>query len=136
MRPTFAILLLLALGAFAAGKPDRIDPTEEKPAPPLPANVIEAWKNAGAEVIWKERAPFGNGQYHDGKQDKRKDLTVFNFQKWEAGMLDSLPVPEQPFGLAFNGSAVSVAKLNELARFKTLSDLSLFSTGLADDDLK
>jgi hypothetical protein len=113
----------------------------EQGAPPmplkeLPEEVVEAWKEAGAEVGWVggrkgsgvslfREKPFGAG-----------DLPAFRISAWKRGVLEALPVPTVPFALDLSSSKVTDAGLTELAGLKSLKRLNLGDTKVTDAGLK
>ena len=99
--------------------PQPQQPDESGEAKPLPADVVKAWTNAGAEVGWMDA---------DGRFDTfaaRWNFPAFKFREWKDGVIAMLPLPDAPFGLSLSNTRVTDERLKELARFRNLTTLAL-----------
>src|SRR5688572_25115314 len=119
-RLTLWWLLTVALSAclFADAAP-----AQGPAAPtPLPKEVVDAWRKAGATVQQPRAA---------------NDVPEFSFRAWRDGILADLPVPQQAFGLT-TPSSINVTDdgLKGLGRFTTLQALNLYGTNVTDVGLK
>jgi hypothetical protein len=119
-----AAACLLVVGASLVGF--GAAPAEpDKPAGPLPAEVVAAWKAAGAQVGWMKGPVFRAG-------DKGKAGEVpafrFNFGTLQAGVLDKVPPPPEGFGLWIRGSDDDALK--GLSGLKSLRHLAAGSKAL------
>src|SRR5262245_38112756 len=119
-----ALMTALAGAAFGGPPPDR--------PRPLPKDIVTAWKDAGARVVWFRVTEFGYLDHYDEKQEKAGDLAGFNlyYFRWKKGLIAKLPAPETPFGLDFGGTSLldPAPQLAELASLKNLHSLSLNNT--------
>ena len=120
---------------------------ESEPAPepepkPLPPEMRAAWHEAGAQAGWMgdfvEVFTTGNTLFLPGDKPRGKvpAFRPYAASHWPAGHLDSLPAPEQAFGLQMNDRLMGVASLQDLARFKKLRWLNLGDTFVTDEKLK
>src|SRR5262249_32826904 len=119
--PAMVAVLVVAPGNLTgcAGQPDRAAPN------PLPADLVAAWKTAGAEVGWM---PGGFlSQFSQEKQGRPGPLPAFRFRHVELkeGSLGKLPAPEAPFGLCLEHTKLGNAVLKELASLKQVERLQL-----------
>jgi Leucine-rich repeat (LRR) protein len=105
-------------------------------AKPLPEAIVAAWKKAGAEVCWIRVGKFGSMRSLPEKEGVAYDLPALRFSAWKAGVLATLPAPEEAFALFLNGTHVTDAGLKELAGLKGLKTLSLRGTHVTDAGLK
>src|SRR5579884_773521 len=86
---------------------------ERKPETPLPANVVAAWKAAGAEVGW---AKYGMVDFHLDGEVLKGEIPTFRFDKWPEGRLAKLlPPPRRAFGLCLFSTTVTDTGLAQLA---------------------
>jgi hypothetical protein len=100
--------LLVALVALAtcSGLGGAADPKDKGDAPkPLPADVVKAWKDAGANLIWLRPAWLHGFEerWDFFERDKRDpgDLPGFGIELKEA-LLAKLPAPDTAFALYVN----------------------------------
>ena len=115
-------------------------PAQEKKAEGLPADVVAAWKEAGAEVGWMgpSRRPFGLLEFTARREELAASRVVpaFRIYVWREGMLAKLPSPARAFGLDLTHSGMTDAGLKELAPLKQLASLGLGFTKVTDAGLK
>jgi hypothetical protein len=117
------VLQLAAAGTGRAAAP----PGKTQPPTRLPADLVKAWKAAGAEVgwlrmqEWSSSYPFfqthGYVWFVSEKDSQAGDLPAFRFRVWQAGRLADLPVPRTNFGLFLGSSKVTDVGLKEVAQF-------------------
>src|SRR5947208_14006500 len=118
-----AVLTSCALGAVAA-QPDN----KNAPTPP-PPGIVQAWREAGAEMGWMNDVPPRTGTYRfwESWRDKAEpgSIPAFHFLDRDAGgAVVNLPDPGTPFGLDFHCGFYAGVALKELARFKRLPSLN------------
>ncbi len=126
-----AMLATCGLSGFADPPPAKNDPPK-----PLPKEIVEAWKKAGAEVGWMRVNKFGSLEFLPVKEGKLGDLPAFRFSRWQEGRLAKLSAPAAAFGLDLRGAQVTGAGLKELAGFKSLQTLGLHGIRVTDAGLK
>lgn len=99
--------------------------------------VIQAWRDAGAEVRWVTTSGLWDDKPTPGCQ------VGFRFHGWVQGRLGDLPAPEGPFHLDVSfpwpgDESAGVAKeitdggLKELVKFRNLRSLDVFSKSVTD----
>jgi len=102
----------------------------------LPAEVVAAWKKAGAMVGWMgAHSQFAAGESFTTKREglqAARAVPAFRISEWRAGMLAKLPAPARAFGLFLRFSGVTDAGLKELAGLKQLTTLNLLGTQVTD----
>ena len=115
---------------------------------PLPPDVVKAWQNKGAEVVWMRRLDWGVLGAFPENERGAGSLPAFGFPgpRYRAGsppmlflaqvVLTGLPDPGVPFGLSLVSTQVTDEQLKELAGLKSLQSLSLGQTNVADMGLK
>jgi hypothetical protein len=142
-----AALALLAGGRLSVGA--GAAPAKKSDAPkPLPPDIVRAWQNKGAEVVWMRLHEAGYLEILDEKEARAGALPVFQFRapRTSGGfppklyltevVLTGLPDPGMPFGLALGHTKVTDEGLRELARLKSLQSLHLYSADVTDAGLK
>src|SRR5262245_26741747 len=101
-----AVLTSCGLDAFAGGG------AEKKGVPgPLPAEIVKAWTDAGAEVGWMRLNQNGVFLFQD--KGEPGAMPAFRFSQWNQGVLGKLPDPGAAFGLGLNGTKVTDEGLKE-----------------------
>src|SRR5262245_40517637 len=124
--PGMAALAMLLTCGFS-GFADQ--PPAKKDAPkPLPKEIIEAWKTAGAEIGWIRVDKYGWAYFVPEENGVAGDLAAFRFSVWKQGTLEKLPAPAAAFGLDLGLTQATDTGLKELARLKNLHSLNLAST--------
>jgi len=133
-RWTRFLLLFFALGVATRPGASLAQKPAKAPTRPVPM-LIAAWEKAGADFGWMRLEPEGvvdlgpsgfldPGRFPDWRSGRDKpapgDLPAFWFDRFRTGKLKSLPMPETPFGLLFNGAKVTNTNLKELAGMKQL----------------
>ena len=115
---------------------------------PLPPDVVKAWQNKGAEVVWMRLHEAGYLEIFRENEARAGALPVFQFPapRTSGGsppklyltevVLTGLPDPGMPFGLSLGHTKVTDAGLKELAGLKSLQSLYLYSTDVTDAGLK
>jgi hypothetical protein len=134
-RPSFVMLAVLAssLGVFTARG-------DQKDAPgPLTPEVVQAWRDAGAEVGWMIHLPPRESSYRFWSPWREtgdaQSLPAFRFPQRDR--LAQLPDPGTPFGLDLHCGFAGRFGPKELSGFKNLRALNLGgSQRLMDADLK
>ena len=104
---------------------------------PLPAELVAAWKEAGARVGWMSSASPVL-LFREGGDGKKGEIPAFRVQirEWTPGMLASLPQPQTAFGLDLGTSRITNAGLKELAGLKNLQMLGLFLLGTWEQQMR
>jgi internalin A len=121
---------------FVAVAPTLAVEQNQRPSP-LSAEVVAAWREAGAQVGWVGRNTGFYPEFRLGVEGKAGEVPTFAFGRaWKAGVLAKLPPPEHPFGLLLSHANVTDAGLKELAGFKSLQNLILYETKVTDAGLK
>ena len=141
-----SLLATCALGGCSdhpAAKSDPLTTELDPPAAkndqpkPLPKEIVEAWKAAGAVVGWMQLDDFGRSQWLPEGNGVAGALPVFSFPSWPEGQLAKLPVPAAPFGLYLESpKGLTDAGLKELTGLKDLQELTLLSREVTDAGLK
>src|SRR4029079_15397841 len=88
----------------------------------LPAAVVAAWTQAGAEEGWTRWHGFVDFQAAaQGRKSEESDLLfpnwevpAFEFLRWTDGVVSKLPQPECPFGLSLFRTELSDAGVGDL----------------------
>jgi hypothetical protein len=128
----------------AEGNTRNENPGGSSDAPgPLPKEIIDAWKAAGAKVGWLRTKRFGfrSRQFVFHEVDAEQpaapgDVPAFQLMRWKAGQIGKLPAPTAAFGLVLSRAEVTDAALKELAGLKKLQRLDLSFTQVTDAGLK
>src|SRR5437899_2260593 len=102
MKPLRAIMLAAAF--LPAHVPTA---AAQQSATALPADVVDAWTNAGARFGWMGVSRYGAPVFRDsfGGTGKTGELPGFRFLVWKG--VGGLPQPPRPFGLYVHGSNLS-----------------------------
>ena len=128
MRGACTLALAASLVGFASA-------SAQQPKPPssLPADIVDAWENAGAKAGWMD-LQFRS----DGDEGKLGEIPAFQFKDFRPGVFARLPEPGHEFGLSFFClcSHMTDARLKELAELKFLETLDLGCTHVTDAGLK
>jgi len=111
-------------------------PAKNTPPKPLPKEIAQAWKDAGAEVGWMRADKFGLLQLVSKKEGVAGDLPAFKFAAWKDGLVPKLPAPPGAFGLYLFGSKIRDTGLKDLAGLKGLQGLSLRMNEVTDAGLR
>jgi internalin A len=111
-------------------------PAQKAPPKPLPKEIVEAWKEAGADVGWMRADKFGLLKLLLKKEGLDGDLPAFGFSAWKDGLLPKLPAPAAAFGLNLFGCKVRDVGLKDLAGLKNLRALNLRFNQVSDAGLK
>ncbi len=128
------------LGAFVDASADK----SEAPKP-LPPEIVQTWRDAGANVGWMDMDLYFNRHIFAAEGDARSrgewydptsGMPVFQFSEWQEGVLGKLPDPGAPFGLCLNLTKMTDSGLKELAGLKSLQALYLAETQVTDAGLK
>ena len=110
---------------------------QEKDQPPgeLSAEVVAAWKKAGAKIGWlgRDRHPDHFEGANDGllftnylaDVHAAGAVPAFRLESWDAGILAKLPAPERVFGLELTQTKELEGELKGASRFKKLALLRL-----------
>ncbi len=140
MKAYLAVLIVLGL------QMSPLPAADMKVAPkPLPPEIVQAWRDAGANVGWMNMNLYLNRHIFAAEDDARSPrewwdrtsrMPVFQFTVWEEGVLARLPDPGAPFGLCLNSTKMTDAGLKELAGLKSLQALYLAGTPVTDAGLK
>lgn len=99
--------------------------------------VIQAWKDAGAEVRWVATSGLWDDKPTPGCR------VGFRFHGWVQGRFDDLPAPEAPFHLDVSfpwpgdeskgvAQEITDGGLKELGKFQNLRSLDVFGKGVTD----
>lgn len=121
--------LALVAGQFGfAGQPDKKDLPKPQP---LPADIVKAWKDAGATVGWMKVEESGILSFVE--EPEAGALPAFRFLQWKDGVVAKLPVPKASFGLYLSKTELMDAGLKELASLKNLGSLCLCETMVTVD---
>ncbi len=132
-------MTLLVAGWVMASLTMAQDVEPKSESKPLPARIVKAWEEAGADVVWIALSNVGYLQFHGGKDLAGWDgppVPAFRFKDWPAKGLEGLPVPAQPFGLCLFDTEMGDKGLATLARLKAVSLLRLDGTKVTDEGLK
>src|SRR5262245_10135160 len=132
------VLVLLLCGLTGLILPPAVAAPAPQPPqhPPLPAKLVAAWQQAGAQVGWYGINTIDWWVFQAEKEGLTEALPAFRFEKWSAGLIGSLPAPETPFGLVLSRTEVTDAGLEELAGLTTLRALGLAGTEVTDVGLQ
>src|SRR5262249_3245991 len=109
---------------------------------PLPAEIVKAWRDAGADVGWMKDVPPRLGTYEIWEPWREKGeagaIPAFRFPEKNAdGVVAKLPDPGTAFGLDFHCGFFAGVTLKELAKLKNLQSLCIGGVqGKAYADLK
>lgn len=110
---------------------------------PLPMEIVDAWKAAGAKVGWLRIKQLGFRsrqfvfhEFEAGQPAAPGDVPAFHLVRWQTGQLAKLPAPTAAFGLFLFRAEVTDAALKELAGLKRLQRLDLTLTQVTDAGLK
>ncbi len=103
---------------------------------PLPAQIVAAWKKAGAEVGWVSVESSSWITFLSEKQGVAGAIPAFRFSSWKAGVFAALPAPPAAFSLDLSLTRVTDAGMRELAGLNGLQDLRLALTQVTDAGLK
>src|SRR5882724_6972841 len=126
-----AVLATCGLSAATAQPAGKTDPPN-----PLPKEIVEAWKEAGAQAGWMRADRFGLLEMLPQNKGRAGDLPAFKLAAWKDGLLAKLPVPASGFGLDLFGSQVKDSGLQDLAGLKSLQALNLRFNFISDAGLK
>lgn len=107
-------------------------------------DVVKAWEQAGAEVLWIVHGDDGqitrrtrppSSVFADLKAvgSVPRYMPGFTISNWRDGMTADLPVPKVGFGLDLYSSGISDTGLKELARFDTLQSLNFYQGRITDE---
>lgn len=125
MRSLVLALLLFGNQSLSAEQPD------SKAIPkPLPEKIVKAWKEAGAVAGWMKVQDSGVLAFSEKPEPGA--IPAFRFTKWKDGVVPKLPTPDAPFGIDLAKTDVEDTGLKELAKFKTLTSLTLCETKVTD----
>jgi uncharacterized protein YceK len=144
-----AVLAGCGVGWCSQAPAPKTQEADNKDAPkPLPPDVVTAWQNQGARVIWMrlhENVYLPDGCFlREGgflqvlrqNEGSAGALPAFQLRVWNEKVLASLPGTGTPFGLSLANTQMTDAGLNELAGVKSLQALDLAGTGVTDAGLK
>ena len=111
---TCAILVLLTgivlTGCRAESIDDTAGPADANNMPkPLPQEVVDAWKQAGAEVGLHGIADDGEIVFWTEGEPTADMLPGFHINGWKEGVVSDLPDPGAPFALSIKFSDVTDA---------------------------
>lgn len=96
---------------------------------PLPANVVAAWKEAGAEVVWMGRhRRYGNLEMTHQYENLNGAMPGFYVPVWRPGMFARLPAPTKLFGLCLASAKLTDTDLKEVVAMQNLAALSSTET--------
>jgi hypothetical protein len=109
---------------------------QQESALPLPAELVAAWKEAGANVGWMATKRNGLPEFREGIEGKPGEVPAFQFKTWTDGVVNKLPQPQCAFGLSLWHTQVTDAGLKEFAGLKWLQTLDLGSTQVTDAGLR
>lgn len=128
--------LLLAAVFVVLSAPTQAD--EPKEPKPLPKDVTDAWKKAGAEVGWYDQTRYGATHFAVRNASNPGEIPAFRLKEWTAGTLPKLPQPDAPFmlDLVSVSSKVTDDTLGDIAGFKNLRALSLIGTSVTEKGIK
>ena len=138
--------------AVKQGNPNNAQPGDQankaNQVQELPAELVAAWKKAGARVGWMSADQLVL-KFREGAEGKKGEVPAFRFPRWTAGVVAKLPQPQTAFGLDVqpdagngrgpegagrieelcnrwtSGTQVTDAGLKELAGLKSLQSLDL-----------
>ncbi len=133
-RHRFVTLIFMA----ALVGPALGDERAPKGAKPLPAEILQAWTDAGAEVRWIPKRPILRvlDSWPDDREGEGELIPEFGFSTWDGEALEKLPDPGMPFGLSLFITRVTDVDLKALGRLKSLRAPDLRSTEITDAGLK
>jgi hypothetical protein len=141
-RNPVVFVVFVVFASCGLGPATGADP-ENKDAPkPLSAEILKAWRDAGADTGWMKDIPPELGVYDFAEPWREKGekgaIPAFRFPTKDAdGVLAKLPDPGTAFGLDFHCGFYAGVTLNELAKLKNLQSLCIGGVqGKAYADLK
>ena len=90
------------------GNPNNAKPGDQaadkaNQVPELSAELVAAWKKAGAQVGWMS-ADRLDRFFRQEKEGKKGEVPAFRFSEWPAGVVAKLPQPQTPFSLVIESS--------------------------------
>jgi hypothetical protein len=133
MRTGLAIYLGIVMLALASAV---VVGGQQQPRP-LDAKVAQAWREAGAKIGWMVEYEDGTWLFFEERpSNKKRILPALQIDSWRAGVIEKLPRPEVPFGLALLFTDFPDAGLKELAQLSHLEILDLLETRLTEAGLK
>jgi internalin A len=130
---TLALLAACGLGVLAAAEVDR------KSAPkPLPPEIDNAWRDAGARVGWMIDTPpqtAGGYEYWHPFREKVEieAILAFRLLREQEDVLATLPDPGVAFGLDLHCWSGDVAECKKFARLTSLHSLNIGGSLLLTD---
>jgi hypothetical protein len=124
------LAVLAVLASFGLGTVTSADPEIKDTPRPLPAEIVKAWRDAGADVGWMKDVPPRLGTYNFWEPWREKGeagaIPAFRFPEKKAdGVLTKLPDPGTAFGLDFHCGFYAGVTLKELAKLKHLQSLCI-----------
>jgi Leucine-rich repeat (LRR) protein len=131
MRVQMVVVLLLVLGGSTSVAQA---PKKELPKP-LPENLLNAWKEAGAQFAWSDVKMSTLLGVTDKPEPGAIPIFIFDNHRKE-GVVAKLPIPDAPFGILFVNSSLTNSGLKELVQFKTLTRLEFLISPVTDTGLK
>lgn len=138
----YCLALLTVLAGCGLGVVARAGDDKQDVPKPLPAEVVQAWRDAGADLGWMKDTPprpTAGYEYWEPFREKVQPgaIPAFRFHPEKEGVLVKLPDPGVPFGLDTHCSAITDTELKELAGLKSLQSLNIGgSLVLTDTGLK
>ena len=123
--------VLFPLAIFLAASGVAVAADVEAPKP-LPADIVAAWKKAGAEVGWMSVRQAQLGVDTEGKPPTG-GIPGFRLVGAEhLNALGTLPSPDVAFGLEVGRMPLRDVDLKKLARFKKLRGLLIWGTKITE----
>jgi Leucine-rich repeat (LRR) protein len=130
-----SLIRLCVLAAFAGCLAVGLVRADEPKAPkPLPKEITDAWKKAGAEVGWFGPTTSGGHKFWVRDEGRVEELPAFWFPTWKAGAARMLPAPREPFALSVSAMEATGAGLTALSKFPNLQSLDIFVGKLKDPE--
>lgn len=137
MHATRVLVLLLMSGVCLCAS--RAVDTASDLLDELTPEVVKAWQEAGAEVIWVGKDSETGHLFETYLTTWDADcitLPCFRIRVWKPRLLQKLPQPAKPFALDLSHSNITDADLRELAALSRLTWLSFAHTRISDAGLK
>jgi hypothetical protein len=132
MRNLCHLAFAVGVGAVTFGCSMQFDQNPK----PLPTKLVAAWEKAGAEVGWTQPDELGFYEFWPSQHAVAGEIPAFRFGEWKPGIFETLPQPDDQFGLFFEGGLSPDGALKGLGGLKSIPVLSFRNTHITGIGLK